>query len=87
MRVAFANAKATHIFSAKIIAKMPYLMIKVLTIRQLTTSLVLINWAQVLSGALTYLRNRFMLVVICCLEDHCLEVSHESGYITSVKHE
>ena len=29
----FANAKATHIFSAKILAYMPYLMIKVLTIR------------------------------------------------------
>ena len=33
MCVAFANAKATHIFSAKILAYMPYLMIKVLTIR------------------------------------------------------
>ena len=33
MRVAFAFAKATHIFSAKILAYMPYLMIKVLTIR------------------------------------------------------
>ena len=33
MWVAFANAKATHIFfSAKILAYMPYLMIKVLTI-------------------------------------------------------
>ena len=32
MRVAFANAKATHIFSAKILAYMPYLMIKVLMI-------------------------------------------------------
>ena len=30
MWVAFANAKATHIFSAKILAYMPYLMIKVL---------------------------------------------------------
>ena len=30
---AFANAKATHIFSAKILAYMPYLMIKVLMIR------------------------------------------------------
>ena len=29
MREAFANAKATHIFSAKILANMPYLMIKV----------------------------------------------------------
>ena len=28
-RVAFANAKATHIFSTKILADMPYLMIKV----------------------------------------------------------
>ena len=28
MWVAFANAKATHIFSAKILAYMPYLMIK-----------------------------------------------------------
>ena len=33
MWVAFANAKATHIFLAKILAYMPYLMIKVLTIR------------------------------------------------------
>ena len=33
MRVAFENAKATHIFSAKIVVCMPYLMIKVLTIR------------------------------------------------------
>ena len=33
MWVVFANAKATHIFSAKILAKKPYLMIKVLTIR------------------------------------------------------
>ena len=32
MWVAFANAKATHSFSAKILAYMPYLMIKVLTI-------------------------------------------------------
>ena len=31
--VAFANAKATHIFSAKILTYMPYLTIKVLTIR------------------------------------------------------
>ena len=31
MWVAFANEKATHIFSAKILAYMPYLMIKVLT--------------------------------------------------------
>ena len=45
MWVAFANAKATHIFSAKILAYMPYLMIKVLTICLLTTSLVLNNWA------------------------------------------
>ena len=29
MWVAFANAKATHIFSAKILAYMPYLMIRV----------------------------------------------------------
>ena len=29
----FANAKATHIFSAKILAHVPYLMIKVLMIR------------------------------------------------------
>ena len=27
MRVAFVNAKATHMFSAKIIAYMPYLMV------------------------------------------------------------
>ena len=39
----FANAKATHIFSAKILVNMPYLMIKVLTIRKLMTSLVLNN--------------------------------------------
>ena len=31
MRVAFANAKATHIFSAKILVYVLYLMIKVLT--------------------------------------------------------
>ena len=48
MWVAFANAKATHIFSAKILTHMPYLMIKVLTIRWLTTSLVLNNWALVI---------------------------------------
>ena len=39
--------KLLTFFSAKILAYMPYLMIKVLTIRQLTTSLVLNNWAQV----------------------------------------
>ena len=33
MWVAFANAKATQIFSAKILAYKPYLMIKVLMIR------------------------------------------------------
>ena len=33
MCVAFANAKATHICSAKLLAYMPYLMMKVLTIR------------------------------------------------------
>ena len=33
MQVAFAKAKAPHIFSAKILAYMPYLMIKVLTIQ------------------------------------------------------
>ena len=32
MRVAFANAKATHIFSAKILAYVPHLMVKVLTL-------------------------------------------------------
>ena len=32
MWVAFANAKALHIFSAKIVAYMPYLMIKDLMI-------------------------------------------------------
>ena len=31
--VAFANAKATHIFSAKVLAYMPYLMVKVLTMQ------------------------------------------------------
>ena len=41
----FANAKATHIFfSAKILAYVPYLIIKVLTIRLVTASLVLNNW-------------------------------------------
>ena len=30
--MAFANVKATHSFSAKILVYMPYLMIKVLTI-------------------------------------------------------
>ena len=45
IRVAFANAKATHIFSAKILAYMPYLMIKVLMICYLMPSLVLNNWA------------------------------------------
>ena len=43
MRVAFA--KATHIFSAKILAYFPYLMIKVLTIHKLMAYLVLNNWA------------------------------------------
>ena len=38
MWVAFANAKATHIFSAKILAYMPYLMIKVLTLTKDTIS-------------------------------------------------
>ena len=41
------NAKATHFFSAKILAYMLYLMIKVLTIRWLRTSLVLNHWALV----------------------------------------
>ena len=31
--VVFANAKATHIFSAKILVYRPYLMTKVLTVR------------------------------------------------------
>ena len=39
-------ASYSHFFSAKILTCMPYLMIKVLKIRQLTTSLVLNNWAQ-----------------------------------------
>ena len=39
------NVTATHICSAKILTYMPYLMIKVLTIRYLTTSLVLNNWS------------------------------------------
>ena len=61
MWVAFANAstmsnsqvfllkkceKLLTFFSAKILAYMPYLMIKVLTICKLTTSLVLNNLAQ-----------------------------------------
>ena len=33
MWVAFENAKAIHIFSAKILAYMPYLIIKVLMVR------------------------------------------------------
>ena len=41
-----ANAKATLIFSAKILVYKPYLMIIVLTICQLTTWLVLNNWSQ-----------------------------------------
>ena len=56
MCVAFANAKATHIFSAKILAYMPYLMIKVLMIT---------NWAQyfwagksVLSGAMLIISKK-----------------------------
>ena len=40
---AFANAKATHIFLAKILAYNPYLMIEVLTIRKLMISIVLNN--------------------------------------------
>ena len=32
-KVAFAHAKATHIFSAKILAYVPFLMITVLTLR------------------------------------------------------
>ena len=43
--IVLENAKATHIFSAKIVAYMPYLMVKVLTIHLLTPSLVLNNWA------------------------------------------
>ena len=39
MWVAFSNAKVTHIFSAKILPYMPYLMIQSLTICSLTTSL------------------------------------------------
>ena len=56
MCVAFANAKATHIFSAKILAYMRYLMIKVLMIT---------NWAQyfwagksVLSGAMLIISKK-----------------------------
>ena len=45
----FANAKASHIFSAKILGYMPYLTIKVLTIRSLKISLVLNNWTLHLS--------------------------------------
>ena len=41
----FANAKATHIFSAKILAYIPYFTTKVLKVRQLTTPLALNNWA------------------------------------------
>ena len=47
MWVASAFAKATHIFSTKILAYMPYLMIKDLTIRWLMTSLALNNWATI----------------------------------------
>ena len=54
MWVTFANAKATHIFffffffSVKILVYMPYLIIKVLTLRLLKTLLVLNSWALVL---------------------------------------
>ena len=42
MWVAFANAKATHIYSAKILAYMPYSMIKVLTL-MLTNDIISFN--------------------------------------------
>ena len=48
---AFANVKATHILSAKILAYMPYLMIKVLTICKLMTLLVSNNWTQIHTSA------------------------------------
>ena len=44
--------KLLAFFSAKIFAYMPYFMIKVLTIRQLMTSLVLNNWALTFDFAL-----------------------------------
>ena len=44
--VVFAEKKATHIFSAKILAYKSNLMIKVLTIRYLRILFVLNNWAQ-----------------------------------------
>ena len=50
------KCEATHIFSAKLIAYMSYLMIKVLTIRLLTTSFVLNNW--VLADAQHYKKKR-----------------------------
>ena len=37
MCVAFANAKANHIFSAKILAHLPYLMIEVLMINDIVS--------------------------------------------------
>ena len=38
--------KLLTFFSAKILAYLPYLMVKVLMIRELTTSLVFNNWAR-----------------------------------------
>ena len=54
MWVAFANAEATHILSTKILVYIPYLMIKVLAIRQLTTLLVLNNLAQTAIAVVEY---------------------------------
>ena len=45
----------TFFFSKKILAYMPYLMIKVLTIRFLTTSLVLNNWVLVVYALLPFI--------------------------------
>ena len=46
----FLLKKCDKLFSAKILAYMPYLMNKVLTIHQLTTSFVSNNWAKAKSG-------------------------------------
>ena len=48
----FLQISYSH-FSAKILEYMPYLMTKVLTIRLLTTSLVLNNWTQTADPGVT----------------------------------
>ena len=58
MWVAFA--KATHIFSAKILAYMPYLMIKILTIRYIVTDDI-VSFEQLGPGVLNALKMIFIL--------------------------